>query len=276
MNEDKAIAALARDLDVRRLPPDNVHALESWAKGPLKYMWLRLEARFRKDPEKHVLISHDRILKRSRSPSEAASMIYISRNTSIPVPSVLDTFFVRGHRYIVMEYLKDAQPLRDALRALTDDQKEAIAEQLLGYLRELRSLLPPTPQSVCSVTGGPLYDPRVAHSAFGPFTSHADYHLLIGFTRNLGLHGGPARVASLTQKSWRSVFSHCDLAPRNILVRDGRIAIIDWEFAGWLPEYVEYSCMEYACWDTPDWRERICRDMDHYDDERFVYATLMN
>lgn len=34
---------------------------------------------------------------------------------------------------------------------------------------------------------------------------------------------------------------HCDLAPRNIIVNDGIIAgIIDWEMAGWLPEYWEY------------------------------------
>ncbi|EJD54096.1 kinase-like protein [Auricularia subglabra TFB-10046 SS5] len=240
-------------------------------------MWLRLETTFHKDPEQHLLVSHDRILKRSRSPSEAASMIYISQHTSIPIPKVLDTFVVRGHRYIVMEYLKGAQNLKNALSALTADQKESIAQELLTHLRDMRSLPPPSPEAVCSVTGGPLRDSRIAHSPFGPFSSHADYHNLIGFSRNLELHGGPARVASLGQKSWRSVFSHCDLAPRNILVRNGRIAaIIDWEFAGWYPEYVEYACMEYACWDTPDWRDRICGDMDHYDDERYIHATLMN
>lgn len=37
------------------------------------------------------------------------------------------------------------------------------------------------------------------------------------------------------------VFTHGDIAARNILVRDGRIvAIVDWEFAGWYPEYWEY------------------------------------
>lgn len=37
------------------------------------------------------------------------------------------------------------------------------------------------------------------------------------------------------------VFTHGDIAARNIIVRDGHIvALLDWEFAGWCPEYWEY------------------------------------
>ncbi|CEJ92147.1 Putative Serine/threonine protein kinase [[Torrubiella] hemipterigena] len=37
------------------------------------------------------------------------------------------------------------------------------------------------------------------------------------------------------------VFTPGDIAARNILIREGRIAaIIDWEFAGWYPAYWEY------------------------------------
>ncbi|SPO01160.1 uncharacterized protein DNG_03907 [Cephalotrichum gorgonifer] len=39
----------------------------------------------------------------------------------------------------------------------------------------------------------------------------------------------------------RVVFTHADLAPRNIIVRDGKIVgLLDWEDAGWYPEYWEY------------------------------------
>ncbi|KAK8147405.1 hypothetical protein G3M48_001655 [Beauveria asiatica] len=35
------------------------------------------------------------------------------------------------------------------------------------------------------------------------------------------------------------VFTHGDIAARNITVRDGHlVALFDWEFAGWYPEYV--------------------------------------
>jgi hypothetical protein len=39
----------------------------------------------------------------------------------------------------------------------------------------------------------------------------------------------------------RIVLTHCDLTPRNILIRDCQIAgLIDWEHGGWYPEYWEY------------------------------------
>lgn len=42
-------------------------------------------------------------------------------------------------------------------------------------------------------------------------------------------------------------FTHADLNPSNIQYHNGRImGIIDWEFAGWYPEYWEYTKMWFA------------------------------
>jgi thiamine kinase-like enzyme len=39
----------------------------------------------------------------------------------------------------------------------------------------------------------------------------------------------------------RAVLTHGDLSPRNIIVQDNKITgLIDWEIAGWFPEYWEY------------------------------------
>ena len=39
----------------------------------------------------------------------------------------------------------------------------------------------------------------------------------------------------------RIVFTHGDLAPRNILVKGGEVvALIDWEESGWFPEHWEF------------------------------------
>lgn len=46
------------------------------------------------------------------------------------------------------------------------------------------------------------------------------------------------------------VFTHGDLAPRNIMVNDGRIAaIVDWETAGWLPASWEYIQAHHSNWE---------------------------
>lgn len=61
-------------------------------------------------------------------------------------------------------------------------------------------------------------------------------------------------------KSARSVFTHGDIAPRNIMVdENGNITgIIDWEWAGWYPDYWEYAqIMRPAFWeDWSVWMER--------------------
>ncbi|KAK2598793.1 hypothetical protein N8I77_012180 [Diaporthe amygdali] len=47
-------------------------------------------------------------------------------------------------------------------------------------------------------------------------------------------------------------FTHADLRPDKILIKDGHItAIIDWEFAGWYPEYWEYTKMRWT--PSPFW-----------------------
>ncbi|KAI1333114.1 kinase-like domain-containing protein [Xylariaceae sp. FL0255] len=49
------------------------------------------------------------------------------------------------------------------------------------------------------------------------------------------------------------IFTHGDIAARNILVRDGKIvALLDWEFAGWYPEYWEYV-FAFRGLDNVDW-----------------------
>ncbi|RAH70030.1 uncharacterized protein BO66DRAFT_438735 [Aspergillus aculeatinus CBS 121060] len=50
------------------------------------------------------------------------------------------------------------------------------------------------------------------------------------------------------------VFTHGDFAPRNILVEGDRVtAVLDWEDAGWYPEYWEYIKAMQHLKPIPDW-----------------------
>ena len=57
------------------------------------------------------------------------------------------------------------------------------------------------------------------------------------------------------------VFTHGDLAPRNVLVlEDGTVSgLIDWEYAGWYPEHWEYVKALYCTMSRPDksWDEAV-------------------
>ncbi|KAI0772390.1 kinase-like protein [Trametes elegans] len=143
------------------------------------------------------------------------------------------------------------------------------AASLIGDLRnafrELRSLVPPS-GAVTGLSGRPLKCNRAGEcKLIGPFKDQLEFKEAI-FAQASGFryrHRIPALrrlAAPVHAKQHRVLFTHADLAARNILIKDGRLAgIIDWEFSGWYPEYWELVAMEnqmrgetlaYQFWDT--------------------------
>ncbi|KAI0640318.1 hypothetical protein C8Q77DRAFT_1153184 [Trametes polyzona] len=128
---------------------------------------------------------------------------------------------------------------------------EPIVQDLRDAFKQLRSLPPPTSPSICSVSGGPLCCNRAGMRKFiGPFNSPQEFKDAIFFEANsmYYAHRMPTlrRLAEpVNAKAHRVCFTHADLATRNVLVKDGRLSgIVDWEFAGWYPEYWELVAME--------------------------------
>ena len=65
------------------------------------------------------------------------------------------------------------------------------------------------------------------------------------------------RITKFPPDSWRMTFdsslplvlTHLDIHPNNIIIGDdGRVWLIDWEFAGFYPQWFEYTSMRDA-WD---------------------------
>jgi tRNA A-37 threonylcarbamoyl transferase component Bud32 len=208
--------------------------------------------------------------------TEAATMIFIAAHTTIPVPRVHD-FFVNQRGYLIMDFI-DAPSLDTLWSSMTEDKKQSVLMQVQGYLRQLRQLVPPNPGYVEAVDGSSLFDPRQSSDPFGPFSSVQAFHKFLGHDFVLTsenyeqFHELFERCA---KRSYRTVFSHGDLAPRNILVKDGRVVgIIDWETAGWYPEYLEYARLKRSNLDAPEWEERLCKLMDPYLDEESAEDAL--
>ena len=67
------------------------------------------------------------------------------------------------------------------------------------------------------------------------------------------------------------VFTHGDLHFHNVIVKDGHISgIIDWECAGWYPEYWDYTRALFLRANYRPWCNIFTRIFPHYDTELTV------
>ena len=65
-------------------------------------------------------------------------------------------------------------------------------------------------------------------------------------------------VEKLHTTGCRIHFTHADLAPKNIIVRNRRVAVlIDWGFSGWYPEYWEFTMIHYNLTTKEEWYEHL-------------------
>lgn len=92
-----------------------------------------------------------------------------------------------------------------------------------------------------------MIDHRLLDGKCGPINAEADFndHLVHKYvspeTRN--------SIASAHSRQHHYFFTHADLHPSNILIDQGRLsAILDWECAGFFPEYWEYTKAMYGVW----------------------------
>ncbi|KAK3302744.1 phosphotransferase enzyme family protein [Chaetomium strumarium] len=203
--------------------------------------------------------------------TEGNTMRFIRQHTSIPVPEVYNVYKesqpgggTGSVTVIVMEYV-DGQRLDEAWPALTPDEKASVLQQLRGYFRELRQI---KGDFIGSVDGSACDDQfleNAPESSRGPFKTEAEFNQALA---NVWLSGeggheeDPFRrllvkILFEVGRGHEIVLTHNDFAARNILVRGSTVvAILDWEFAGFYPEYWEYC---KALW-RPEWDSEWIRD----------------
>lgn len=164
-------------------------------------------------------------------------MRFIAANTSIPVPQVYE----QGSEpvpSITMDYI-EGDRLDKVWNGLPEEQKLGIADQLKGILSELRSL---KGQYIGSLHRRKAIDGRRFDFEGGPFDSEIEFN---DFLLSDTLSSTPKILRDIALRSLRTdhelVFTHGDFAPRNIIVKCGRVVgLLDWEYSGWYPEYWEF------------------------------------
>ena len=153
-----------------------------------------------------------------------------------------------------------------------------------GFVEQLRAVCQQFPPGwIGSLFGDASYDMQIFPSdLFGPFTNEKTYNdwRISTFSR---FATASAPTAARLQKIRKNMpdnhhiyFTHGDISLFNVLVRvEGEepddvpvVALLDWEQAGWRPEFWEAEKMLYGMGDVIDW-VRLVKE------EIFPLTTMM-
>lgn len=181
--------------------------------------------------------------------AEANAMRLVAQHTSVPVPKIYCAFIYRGKTYTVMSKIT-GKMVCHGWRNRSEESKSKILTQLRRMITEIRAIPAPKGTSVGSVDGGPFCDCRLPSKLlWGPFCTTRDFHeaLADGLDLETVYANLPSELQDLfefyKQSNSGLVLTHGDLSCLNILVEgDNVVGIVDWETAGWLPPYWEYTC----------------------------------
>jgi serine/threonine protein kinase len=188
---------------------------------------------------------------------EAEAMIYVSEKTSVKCPKVIGAYILDGWGYIIMTYVPGEVLSKFWPQASEADRKKVI-DQLRRYLKEMRTIegdyvggFGRTPCSSAEF----MWDFDPDHT-FGPYNDEDAFNagILSALYRKTPESARINRGSEMGQKAYqkerqmvnshrghKSVFTHGDLCPVNILIKpDSTVVILDWESAGFYPEYWEW------------------------------------
>lgn len=213
-------------------------------------------------------------------PAEVAAMRYVDSHTRIPVPRVLKSWpLANDNAAIIMEWFNDAHTLEQRWKSIPIDEKLKIARHIRSFVDELRTL----PQQgamrgmICSPDGSACWDERLKSQRCGPFVDERAFNnfrlsLLDRFLWEPGAREQIDNIRMRLRDNHRVVFTHGDLGVRNVLVddRNNIVALIDWEMAGWMPEYWEYIKTVHGRWEDEEWVALAREIAPPYDEEMEV------
>ncbi|KAH7175286.1 kinase-like domain-containing protein [Dactylonectria macrodidyma] len=223
-----------------------------------------------------VRVSWYRLIKGPCRPPEVEAMQYAASRTTIPVPRIYAIHTEdNGSIYIEMEYVR-GESLDSAWSGLSNIQRDTIFADIKQHISSLRKLQPPAEDIVSSALQNPAYDCRIGARFYGPL-NHVEFHSLArGHLRMEDVAPFLGQeVAKVHTARYQTHFTHADLAPRNIIVRRGRVAaILDWEFAGWYPEYWEFTKAHFNYFPGEDWEEYLRVALPCYETELTAEQTL--
>jgi hypothetical protein len=226
-------------------------------------------------------------------PLEADNMMFIYKQTSISIPQLYAVFrspVKPAVLYIVMQYIH-GNTLMAEWPTMSEAQKSTVSKKLRSYFAQLRGL--PSPgyygsRGRCHMPSSIFWSGESAYlnpAISGPFETEADLNNgLVLKSRSIDEHNKRrgykadfyAKSLPVVLRGHSPTFTHGDFQRKNIIVRrkeqnelaghedDYEVILIDWEMAGWYPDYWEYCAAACAFTFSDDWPDKVGDILDPY------------
>ncbi|KAF2785466.1 kinase-like protein [Melanomma pulvis-pyrius CBS 109.77] len=200
---------------------------------------------------------------------EEVSAMMIARSAGFPVPLVISYGDHPDTPHAPVSILMTRLPGKDLGQVhehLSDEERQTICEEMHTMQSAMRSWPHPWGgERICSVVGTSIRSVRIPGHSIEPCKSESEFndHLLSVASE----HDFPCRsqfeqklacVRKLHSVRHSIVFTHGDLKHHNIMVHDGHVSgFIDWESAGWYPDYWEFTTALRYCRKNFWWYEFV-------------------
>ncbi|THV44440.1 hypothetical protein BGAL_0642g00030 [Botrytis galanthina] len=205
-----------------------------------------------------------------RHAAEFNALKVVRSQTSIPVPIPID-FLVSPTESLLVTSRVEGESAGLAIDECSDEEMHQMSQDLRSYVAELHTIeqSKDSKYSITNASGGPCLDYRIDSEVVGPFHNEKQ------FSESLQLGILPGLMHRTDHKMH---FTHSDLNMRNILVKDGKISgIVDWENAGWYPEYWEYTKCHFGCRLDKRWLKMIDATFEYrYQEELEIERQYWN
>lgn len=212
-----------------------------------------------------VLIMHDYSYASKSGQSvrsvEAEAMRLVSKHSSVPVPEVIYGLFDGGYGNIGMTIIPGSS-LEKHWVSLDHKTKRSLCLQTWDLIAKLRQI-PQKPELKhlfqCATDGSQTLDLLIENFQQPPRPLETDLQLRSRIYERYIRFGGSRykdQLFEMLPHSSSSIFTHGDIAPRNIMVDEKYqiTGLVDFENSGWYPDYWEYAqIMRPAC-RTGDWQ----------------------
>ena len=181
--------------------------------------------------------------------NEEIAMRLVKQHTSVPVPIIVISSYRPEKGNIGMSFIPGFT-LKSTWDGLDERNKKRICHEIWSMIAQWRKIQRPHNLAhlyQCLADGSPATtDPLLQDLEDSPRSLDSDEAIRIRiYQRYLRYHGQryADTLPDMLPRSKVSLFTHGDVAPRNIMVDEsGHVTgIIDWELAGWYPDYWEYA-----------------------------------